>query len=68
MNSHTIDVSVFVAYVICLVGIAYWVSREEPGHEKAVSLNGITFDTSTGFNAASVAVTLILIALYVTWW
>jgi len=34
MNLSTIDLSVFVIYVLGLVGIAYWVSREKPGHEK----------------------------------
>jgi len=34
MNLHTIDIVVFCSYVIGLIGIAYWVSREKVGHEK----------------------------------
>jgi solute:Na+ symporter, SSS family len=34
MNLSTIDISVFIVYVLGLIGIAYWVSREKEGHEK----------------------------------
>jgi len=34
MNLDTIDIVVFFAYVVGLIGIAYWVSREKVGHEK----------------------------------
>ena len=34
MQLSTIDLSVFVTYVIGLIGIAYWVSREKAGHQK----------------------------------
>ncbi len=34
MKLATIDVGVFVTYVICLIGIAYYVSREKAGHQK----------------------------------
>ncbi len=34
MKLATIDVGVFVTYVICLIGIAYFVSREKAGHQK----------------------------------
>ena len=34
MNIETLDITVFVIYVIALIGIAWWVSREEKGHEK----------------------------------
>lgn len=33
-----------------------------------ITMAGVTFRTSTGFNAGGVAVILILIALYATWW
>jgi solute:Na+ symporter, SSS family len=36
--------------------------------EKAIDLEEIDFSTTTGFNLASLAVVLILIALYATWW
>lgn len=34
MNIETLDLAVFVIYVIALIGIAWWVSREKKGHEK----------------------------------
>jgi solute:Na+ symporter, SSS family len=33
-----------------------------------VTLEGVSYKTSTGFNIAGVGVILILIALYATWW
>ncbi len=40
-------------------------NREQPG---SVELGDIEFGTTRGFNIAGVAVTLILAALYATWW
>ncbi|QPG05828.1 sodium/sugar symporter [Salinimonas marina] len=34
MKIETLDLAVFVIYVIALIGIAGWVSREKKGHEK----------------------------------
>ncbi len=34
MDLSTLDISVFVLYVVGLIGIAYYVSREKAGHEK----------------------------------
>ena len=34
MKLATVDIAIFVAYVIGLIGLAYWVSREKAGHEK----------------------------------
>ena len=34
MNIETLDIAVFVVYVIALIGIAGWVSREKAGHAK----------------------------------
>ena len=34
MQLSTIDISVFAIYVVALIGIAYWVSREKAGHQK----------------------------------
>ncbi len=33
-----------------------------------VTVQGIDFRTTTGFNVASLGIVLILIALYATWW
>ena len=34
MMIETLDIALFVIYVIALIGIAWWVSREKQGHEK----------------------------------
>lgn len=34
MNIETLDLAIFVIYVIALIGIAWWVSREKEGHTK----------------------------------
>jgi SSS family solute:Na+ symporter len=40
-------------------------NREQEG---AIHLDEIQFATTTGFNISALAVTLILAALYATWW
>ncbi|GEA07421.1 hypothetical protein KUL42_21820 [Alteromonas sp. KUL42] len=34
MNLASLDITFFVIYVVALIGIAWWVSREKQGHEK----------------------------------
>lgn len=34
MNLASLDITLFVIYVVALIGIAWWVSREKQGHEK----------------------------------
>ena len=58
-----------VVFLLSLAG-AVLVSLVAP-QKKAVSvvtLEGVSYKTSTGFNIAGVGVILILIALYATWW
>jgi len=35
MNLSALDIATFCIYCISLIGIAWWVSREKPGHEKS---------------------------------
>ena len=58
-----------LVFLLCL-GIAIVVSLlgNRGRHKNAVELGDIDFSTSASFNVAAVAVTLILIALYATWW
>jgi SSS family solute:Na+ symporter len=55
---------------VCCVVTAYAVTLlENKGPQKgAIELKDIDFSTSGGFNIAGVAVALILVALYATWW
>ena len=58
-----------VVFLLSLAG-AVLVSLAAP-QKKAVSvvtLEGVSYKTSTGFNIAGLGVILILIALYATWW
>ncbi len=57
---------VFIACTMIAVVISL-IENKGP-HPKAVDLHDVEFHTSTGFNIAGVAVTLILVALYAAWW
>ncbi|HEY7884464.1 MAG TPA: sodium/sugar symporter [Cellvibrionaceae bacterium] len=57
---------VFLACIGLAVVITLLSGAKE--QEKAVHLDDIDFSTTTGFNIASIAVVLILIALYAAWW
>jgi SSS family solute:Na+ symporter len=37
-------------------------------HENAVDLKGVSFKTSTSFSISTLAVGLILVGFYTTWW
>lgn len=37
MNFSTIDIIIFIAYGLLIIGIGWWVSREKEGHEKTSS-------------------------------
>jgi SSS family solute:Na+ symporter len=58
-----------VVFLLCVglaVGISLTGGRRE--QESPINLDGVSFRTSAGFNAAAVAVTMILVGLYATWW
>lgn len=54
-------ISLGLAIVVSLVGPA------NPGRN-LITMEGVSFRTTTGFNIASVIVCAILVALYATWW
>jgi SSS family solute:Na+ symporter len=58
-----------VVFVLALIA-AILVSLVAPQKKEVnvVSLEGVSYKTTTGFNIAGVGVILILIALYATWW
>ena len=58
-----------LAFVLC-VALGMAISRLEAADEQpgAIEFSEVDCSTSTGFNAASAAVALMLIALYATWW
>ena len=58
-----------IVFLLC-VGLAVVVSLFEGkgDHEHAVQLNDINFKTSSVFNMASLALTIVVAAFYITWW
>lgn len=60
---------VSVVFLAC-IAIAVAISLIEKGedHDKAVNLKEMNFSTSTSYNVASLAIVLILVGLYATWW
>jgi len=54
-------VSLALAVVVSLV-------RPAPADSNRITMQGVSFGTTTSFNVAGVIIILILIALYATWW
>lgn len=63
MNRMTIVffVSLALAVVVSLV-------RPAPADSNRITMQGVSFGTTTSFNVAGVIIIMILIALYATWW
>ena len=57
---------VFLACLAVIIVVSLMERSER--HPKAVDLAEVDFKTSTSFNVSGIAVALILIALYATWW
>jgi solute:Na+ symporter, SSS family len=57
---------VFLICLIIAVALSLLQKRSDPALR--VELKGIDYSTSTGFNVAAMIVSLVLIALYATWW
>ena len=58
-----------IVFLLC-VGLAVIVSLIESkgDHANAVELNDINFKTTSGFNLASLALTIVVAAFYIIWW
>jgi solute:Na+ symporter, SSS family len=57
---------VFVACLGIAVALSLMQTRRDPALR--VELKDIDYSTSAGFNFAALAVTAVLIGIYVTWW
>lgn len=58
-----------LVFLLCLtLAVIVSLIEKKGRHENAVVLADIDFKTTDTFNWASIAVTLVLIALYATWW
>lgn len=58
-----------LVFLLCIV-LTVIVSKmtKKQTNNQSVSLSEVSFDTTKGFNIASVGVVLILVGLYATWW
>ena len=57
-----------VFILCCVLAVAVTYLGGAKVQENSIDLNGISFKTTGGFNAAGIGVILILIAIYATWW
>lgn len=57
---------VFILCCVLAAAVTYLAGAKV--QENSIDLNGISFKTTGGFNAAGIGVILILIAIYATWW
>ena len=58
-----------LVFLLCLaIAVGVSLVENKGPQEQAIDLADIDFRTSTGFNVAGIAVALILVALYATWW
>jgi len=58
-----------LVFVLCLfIAVVISLVEYKGRHENAIDLADVDFHTTSEFNIAGVAVSLILIALYATWW
>ena len=58
-----------LVFLICiLIAVVISLIENKGRHPKAVDLSDVSFHTSGGFNLAGLAISLVLIALYATWW
>ena len=58
----------FVCLLALVIGVVVSYLQKAPTKEQVVDLNGISFETSRGFNIGSVLIILVLICLYGYWW
>lgn len=63
MNRMTI-----VFFVSLALAVAVSLARPAPVESNRITMEGVAFRTSTGFNVGALIIILILIALYATWW
>ncbi|MCW8999590.1 MAG: hypothetical protein OQK04_12855, partial [Kangiellaceae bacterium] len=58
-----------VVFLLCMViAIVITLIEKKGENENAISLEDMNFETSSGFNLATLGVVIVLCALYVTWW
>ena len=57
-----------VFFASLALAVVVSLARPAPTASNLISMKGVSFRTTTGFNIAAAIIVLILIALYATWW
>ncbi len=57
-----------VFFASLALAVVVSLARPAPTASNLISMEGVSFRTTTGFNIAAAIIVLILIALYATWW
>jgi len=72
MNLQALDLTIVAAYAVFLLGIAVGMLisavQGSEDHPDAIDYQDVDTRTTTGFNISALAVVLMLIGLYATWW
>jgi SSS family solute:Na+ symporter len=63
-----IDRMMIVFFISLALAVVVSLARPAPAENNLITMQGVSFRTTTGFNVAAVVIIAILIALYVTWW
>ena len=57
-----------VFFISLALAVVVSLARPARADSNRITMQGVSFGTTTSFNIAAVIIILILIALYVTWW
>ncbi len=57
-----------VFFLSLALAVVVSLARPEPAENNLITMQGVSFRTTAGFNIAGVIIIVILIALYATWW
>ena len=57
-----------VFFISLALAVVVSLARPAPATRNLITMEGVSFRTSAGFNIAALIIVLILVALYATWW
>jgi SSS family solute:Na+ symporter len=63
-----IDRMMIVFFISLAMAVIVSLARPAPAENNLITMQDVSFRTTTGFNVAAVVIIAILIALYATWW
>ena len=57
-----------VFFISLALAVVVSLARPAPATRNLITMEGVSFRTSTGFNVSALIIIAILVALYATWW